>query len=197
MKRWIFSFGQAGLISDQVEAVLNSFASSSLVRFFTNVFWLLTTTARASVPTRNSMGLRPICLAASISLAFMARLALAISVSPATVNRSKPAPLPIESMVITPLYPSCLKRSAIRSDNGYTVELPAVMIFPLTFSGLTPGRPATPPSSTHEKVFFCTGSGSFAPPAKTGSVIITNDASIAASNFFIVSSILGTVMATA
>ncbi len=121
----------------------------------TKVFFLFTTTARASVPMRNSMGSRPIFRAASTSLDLMARLALAMSVSPATQKRSKPAPLPMESTVMLPLYPSSANRSTIRSDSGYTVELPALMMLPLTWSGFTPGsRGSSDCLVTHSKPFF-------------------------------------------
>jgi hypothetical protein len=59
--------------------------------------------ARASVPTRNSIGVRPMAWQLSTSESLMPRLALAISVSPFTQKRSKPAPEPMLSMVISPL----------------------------------------------------------------------------------------------
>jgi hypothetical protein len=52
------------------------------------VVLLLTTTARASVPTRNSIGSRPMARQDSTSESLMGRLALAMSVSPATQKRS-------------------------------------------------------------------------------------------------------------
>ena len=99
-------------------------------------FSLLTTIAKASVPTRNSIGVRPMDSHEEISSSWMARLALAMSVSPATQKRSRPAPEPMLSTVMLPLKPSSRKRSDMRSDNGNTVELPAVMMSPVTFSGL-------------------------------------------------------------
>ena len=102
-------------------------------------FSWLTTTANASVPTRNSIGSRPIAWQLSISVSLIARDAFDMSVSPATQNRSKPAPLPMLSMVMFPAYPSSWNRSAIRSLNGNTVELPAVMMSPVTLNGSTAG----------------------------------------------------------
>ena len=60
LKRWIGSAGQAGFTSDHFSAVEKILASSAMVTFLRKVFFLLTTTARASVPTRNSIGSRPI-----------------------------------------------------------------------------------------------------------------------------------------
>ena len=170
MKRWIGCAGHAGFTSDHIWAVLKIFASSSLVTLLRKVFALLTVTARASVPTRNSIGVRPIFLAFSISFALMPRLALAISVSPATVKRSNPAPLPILSIVMLPLYPSSLKRSAILSERGKTVELPAVVILPVTFNGLTPGSPWTlgPSIQARELPAAAGWAFSWAPPATNG-----------------------------
>ena len=63
-----------------------------------------------------------------------------MSVSPVLVNRSKPAPEPMESMVIWPAKPSFLNCSAMTSERGKTVDEPAVMMVPVTAAGLTPGR---------------------------------------------------------
>ncbi len=108
-------------------------------------------TASASVPTLNSSGSRPSFRAAAISFSLIGRLAFAISVSPVTAQRSNPAPLPIESIVIVPAYPSSMNSSAIRSESGNTVELPAVTMFPVTRIGSTSGRPPEGPSITHAK----------------------------------------------
>jgi len=96
------SLGQAGFTSDHFSAVKMA-ASSSNVALVMKVLSLLTTTARASVPTRNSTGSRPMARQDSSSESLMARLALAMSVSPATQKRSKPAPEPMLSMVMLPL----------------------------------------------------------------------------------------------
>jgi hypothetical protein len=48
------------------------------------------------------------------------------------------------SIVISPAKPSSWKRSAMRSESGKTVELPAVMMFPLTLAGSTSGRRLVP-----------------------------------------------------
>ncbi len=48
----------------------------------------------------------------------MAREALERSVSPATQKRSKPAPVPMESIVMLPPYPSSMNSSATASLNG-------------------------------------------------------------------------------
>jgi hypothetical protein len=45
---------------------------------------------------------RPIAWQAAVSSALIARLALAMSVSPAVQKRSKPAPVPMLSIVILP-----------------------------------------------------------------------------------------------
>ena len=87
----IFSFGQSTLTSLHFSDV-NIFDSSSRVTSFTNVLVFATVTARASVPTLNSIGFLPIFFAATLSLSFIGLEALEISVSPATVNLSNPAP---------------------------------------------------------------------------------------------------------
>jgi hypothetical protein len=79
----------------------------------------------------------------STSESLIARLAFEMSVSPCTQKRSNPAPLPMLSMVMLPAYPSSWKRSAIRSDSGKTVELPAVTMSPVTSKGLTSGKAST------------------------------------------------------
>jgi hypothetical protein len=71
-----------------------------MVTSLTKSFSWLTVTARASVPTRNSMGSRLMARQDSTSESLMGRLALEMSVSPAWQKRSKPAPLPMLSMVI-------------------------------------------------------------------------------------------------
>jgi hypothetical protein len=116
-------------------AVEKIIASSSEVTSVTKVFSLLTTTARASVPMRNSSGVRLMALQDSISLSLIAREALEISVSPLTQKRSNPAPEPMLSMVISPLKPSSSKRCYMRSERGNTVEEPAETMAPLTASG--------------------------------------------------------------
>jgi hypothetical protein len=86
LKRFTGCAGQAGLTSDQlVVSAAKSLASSSRVTPSGPIQSLpgLTTTARASVPTRNSMGSRPMARQLSISLRRMGREALAMSVSPA------------------------------------------------------------------------------------------------------------------
>ena len=89
------------------------------------------------------MGSRPMAWHDSTSLSLMARLAFETSVSPATQNRSNPAPLPMLSMVTLPANPSSWNRSAIRSARGKTVELPADTTSPETLSGSTIGRANT------------------------------------------------------
>ena len=69
------------------------------------------------------------------------------------------------SMVMLPAKPSSLNRSAIRSDSGNTVELPAVMMLPLTFSGSTPGRMGSSDSLTVQLTFVWLNSGTEAPAA--------------------------------
>src|SRR5215216_4144361 len=71
----------------------------------------------------------------STSLSLMAREALEISVSPVLQKRSKPAPVPTESIVILPAKPSSSKRCFMRSESGKTVDEPAVTISPETASG--------------------------------------------------------------
>ena len=135
-------------MSAQVSAVEKARAICSRVMLVAKVLAGLTTTARASVPTRNSIGSRPMARQDSVSLSLMGRLALAMSDSPATQNRSRPAPEPMESMVMLPLYPSLWNRSAIRSVRGKTVELPAVTMSPVTANGSTAGSPSTSTVST-------------------------------------------------
>jgi len=147
MKRWIGSAGHSGRTSAHVSAVPKISASSASVTSSTKSFSALTTTASASVPTRNSSGSRPFARHASASLSLIARDALAMSVSAFTQNRSNPAPLPITSIVMFPPYPSSTKRSAIRSLNGATVELPAVRMSPTTASGYTAGSMTSSSSS--------------------------------------------------
>jgi len=65
--------------------------------------------------------------------------ALAISVSPVLQKRSKPAPEPMESMVIWPEKPSSLYMLAISSETGYTVDEPALTTVPVAFEGSMPG----------------------------------------------------------
>ena len=105
LKRWIGSAGHLGLTSAQVLASDEKILASSarVTPSSSQVFSGLTTTARASVPTRNSTGVRPMAWQLSTSLDLMARLALAMSVSPVLQKRSRPAPDPIESMVMLPL----------------------------------------------------------------------------------------------
>ena len=94
------SSGQPASTSAQVSAVEKIRASCSEDAPVMKSFSALTTTARASVPTRNSMGSRPMAWQDSTSLSLIGRLALEMSVSPATQKRSKPAPLPMLSIVI-------------------------------------------------------------------------------------------------
>ena len=68
MKRWIGSVGQLGSTSAQVSAVLKISASCSNVTSVRNSFSWLTVTASASVPTRNSIGVRPMAAQDSIRL---------------------------------------------------------------------------------------------------------------------------------
>jgi len=94
------SAGQAGFTSDHWTAEEEKMArSSSSVTSVRKVFSWETTTARASVPMRNSIGSRPMAWQDATSLSLMARLALAMSVSPCWQKRSKPAPEPMLSMV--------------------------------------------------------------------------------------------------
>ena len=142
------SLGQLGSTSDQFSAVEKMSANCSKDASSRKSFSWLTTTARASVPTRNSIGSRPIAWQLSTSLSLIARLALETSVSPASQKREKPAPLPMLSMVTLPPKPSSWNRSAIRSARGKTVELPAETIVPSTASGSTGGRATTSTVST-------------------------------------------------
>ncbi len=102
-------------------------------------FFALTVTARASVPTLNSIGFLPIDLPCSISFCFYWSRSVCDITLASYCETFKPAPLPILSTVIVPLYPSSVNLSAILSERGNTVEDPAVTIFPLTLSGLTQG----------------------------------------------------------
>src|SRR5690349_22619874 len=58
-----------------------------------------------------------------------------MSVSPVLQKRSRPAPEPIESIVMLPEKPSSSKRCFMRSARGKTVEEPAAIISPDTASG--------------------------------------------------------------
>src|SRR5215213_11662275 len=71
----------------------------------------------------------------SASVSLIGREAFEISVSPVVQKRSKPAPVPTESIVILPLKPSSSKRCFMRSERGKTVEEPAETISPETASG--------------------------------------------------------------
>ena len=102
MNRSIGSAGQSALTSRQVSAVLKRRASSSRVRLSVKSLALLTTTARASVPTRMGKTLRPMAWQFSTSASLIGRLALATSVTPSAQKRSKPAPEPMLSTVMLP-----------------------------------------------------------------------------------------------
>src|SRR5215211_1796171 len=129
------SAGHSGRTSDQFVAVEKSRASSSRVTSVAKSFSALTTTVRASMPTWNSATVRPMPAQDSASLSLILREELAMSVSPATQKRSRPAPEPIESMVSLPPKPSSSKRCFMRSESGNTVEEPALTISPETASG--------------------------------------------------------------
>ena len=108
----------------------------------------------------------------------IARLALAMSVSPALQNRSKPAPEPMLSIVMFPAYPSSLNRSAIASASGYTVELPAMMMSPFTSSGFTSG--SIIPAAAGAAVGAAVGSGAF-----VGSVTFVGSGALVGSGTFV------------
>src|ERR1700752_2482776 len=131
------SAGHSGRTSDQFVAVEKIAANSALVTSVSQVFSLLTVIASASIPTWKPIGSRAGVSAAqlSTSLSLMAREALEMSVSPALQKRSKPAPVPTESIVRLPLKPSSSKRCFMRSESGKTVDEPAVTISPVTASG--------------------------------------------------------------
>ena len=92
------------MTSDQLTASFEKILASSarVTPSFSQSLAGFTTIASASVPTRNSIGVRPIAAQFSTSESLIARLALAMSVSPVLQKRSKPAPEPIESMVMLP-----------------------------------------------------------------------------------------------
>src|SRR5215216_7976835 len=98
------SAGHSGRTSDQWVAVEKILASSSLVTSVSHVFSLLTVIANASIPIWKPIGVRAGESAAqfSTSLSLIGREALEISVSPFLQKRSKPAPVPTESIVILP-----------------------------------------------------------------------------------------------
>src|SRR3972149_7170590 len=131
------SVGHSGRTSDQFVAVEKIAASSALVTLVSQVFSLLTVIASASIPTWKPIGSRGVARAAqfSTSLSLIGREALEISVSPALQKRSKPAPVPTESIVRLPENPSSSKRCFMRSESGKTVEEPAVTMSPETASG--------------------------------------------------------------
>jgi len=140
LKRRIGSAGQEGSMSDQLVASCEKIlASCSMVTSVRKSLAGLTTTASPSVPTRNSTGSRPMARQFSRSESLIGRLAFEMSVSPDLQKRSKPAPVPMLSIVMLPANPSSWKRSAIASVSGYTVELPAMMMSPLTARGSTGG----------------------------------------------------------
>ncbi len=99
------------------------------------------TTDRASVPTRISIGSRPMERQASTSSSLIGRLALEMSDAPSTQNRSKPPPEPIESIEYSG-PPSSIQRVSTAVDSGNTVDDPAIPMSPdATSSGSTNGRP--------------------------------------------------------
>ena len=136
--------GKSGLTSAHVEPAgsENAVAISSNVSSVANVFPWLTTSERASVPTRISIGVDPqVASQSATSSSLMGREALEMSEAPSTQNRSKPPPDPIESIEYSGPPSSChLARTAV--DRGNTVEDPAIPTSPeATSSGSTIGRP--------------------------------------------------------
>ena len=166
------SAGHSARTSDQVSAVEKMAASSSMVTSVTKSFSTETATAMASVPTRNSMGSRSMAAQDSRSLSLMAREALETSLSPASQKRSKPAPEPMESMVILP-PPSPSYIPAMTSASGKTVELPAETTSPGTSAGLTAG------SSMPSDVDGASASGFSASVSSVSDVSAASGASVA------------------
>src|SRR5215207_3441888 len=111
----------------------------------------------------------------STSLSLMAREALEISVSPVLQKRSKPAPVPTESIVILPAKPSSSKRCFMRSESGKTVDEPAVTILPETASG----KYITSGSSAGASVAAAVGSAGAAVGSEGADVGSTTGASVA------------------
>jgi hypothetical protein len=127
---------------------------------------LLITTERASVPTRISIGSRPMALQASTSLSLMGRLAFEMSEFPCSQNRSKPPPDPIDSIVYSG-PPSSIQRVTTRLESGNTVEDPAMPMSPEgTSSGSTTGRPKAPAGAPPEEVV-----GAAVPPVSPAVVV--------------------------